>query len=187
MARAIATIGGTLLIMGAGLLAAGCGGGSASPAAASGTAATASPAASTGTSTATNTGAAACNGGLTGTEPGVILVQCSGTARVRVQVGSSVTREFTGGTCASADGDWTMTDGVVTQKGVYTGRPVDVVSVNNQADGRGTIQLTLGGKVYFVDNASFALSDGQKAAHLQGITTNESDAPGTTVTVDVTC
>ena len=32
----------------------------------------------------------------------------------------------------------------------YQGRPVDVVSVYNQSSGRGTIQLSLGGKTYFV-------------------------------------
>ena len=59
---------------------------------------------------------------------------------------------------------------MVTEKGTCHGPPVDVVSVNNQASGRGTIQVAPGGKSYFVDDASFRLSNGKKAARLQGKT-----------------
>ena len=62
------------------------------------------------------------------------------------------------------------------------------MSVNKNSSGGGTIQLLLGGKnYYFVDGASLDLSDGARAAHLQGKTTAESDVPGAPVTVDVAC
>jgi hypothetical protein len=192
MVRKISAVRGALLIMGAGLLAAGCGGAAQPSAAGTGGNGAASPAADPassaggGAGAAPGTGAASCTGGLTGTEPGVILVSCDGTAKVHVQVGT-VAKEFAGGTCYDVAGRWSVTDGVVTERGTYKGPPVDVVSVNNQASGRGTIQVSLGGKSYFVDNASFDLSNGKKAAHLQGQTTQESDAPGTTVTVDIAC
>jgi hypothetical protein len=191
MVHKISAVRGALLIVGAGLLAAGCGGAT-QPSAGTGSTAAASPAAGAasaaggGASAAPGTGAASCTGGLTGTEPGVILVVCDGTAKAHVQVGT-ITKDFADGKCAAADGVWSMTDGVITQYGKYKGPPVDVLSVNNQASGRGTIQLSLGGKTYFVDNASFDLSNDKKAAHLRGKTTPESDAPGTMVTVDVAC
>jgi len=189
MVRKISAVRGALLITGAGLLAAGCGGAAQPPAGTGGTAA-ASPAAgaaNTGAaSAAPGAGAASCTGGLTGTEPGVILVVCDGTAKAHVQAGP-VTKDFVDGKCEAADGVWSMTDGVITQFGKYNGPPVDSLSVNNQASGRGTIQLSLAGKIYFVDNASLDLAHDMKSAHLQGQTTPESDAPGTTVTVDVAC
>jgi hypothetical protein len=61
------------------------------------------------------------------------------------------------------------------------------VSVNKDSNGGGTIQLNIDRKVYFVEGASFQLSDGGKAAHLHGTTTNLSDVPGVPVTVDVAC
>jgi len=197
MVGKISAVRGALLVVGAGLLAAGCGGAaqpSAGTGGASGTGggtggtAAASPAGGTTASTgaAPGTGTASCSGGLDGTEPGVVLVSCDGTARVHVQIGP-VSKDFAGGTCYDVGGRWSVTDGVVTEKGTYQGPPVDVVSVNNQASGRGTIQVALGGKSYFVDNASFDLSNDKKSAHLRGKTTPESDAPGTTVTVDVAC
>ena len=174
-----------LLIIGAGLMAAGCGGAAQPPGAATAGPATAGPATAP-ASAGPATGAAACSGGLTGTEPGVIMVVCDGTARVHVQVGQ-ISKDFSGGKCNVLGDRWSVTDGVITERDKYKGRPVDVVSVNNQTSGRGTIQLSLGGKTYFVDNASFSLSNGKKTAHLRGKTTPESDSPGTTVTVDVAC
>ena len=186
MAGRTSALRGAGLILGAGLLAAGCGGAAAPPAVAGPGPATAAISAAGQARTSPATGAAACTGGLTGTEPGVIMVVCGGTATVHVQVGS-ISKDFTGGQCHVVGSRWSMTDGVITEQGTYQGRPVDVVSVNNQASGRGTIQLSLGGRSYFVDNASFDLSDGKKSAHLRGKTTPESDSPGTTVTVDVAC
>lgn len=185
MVRKTSVVRGALLIMGAGLLAAGGSSAASLSGAGTGVTAVASPA-SGGANADLGTGAAACTGGLTGTEPGVMMVVCDGTAKVNVQVGS-VTKDFAGGKCNVLGCRWSVTDGVITEAGKYKGRPVDVVSVNNQSSGRGTIQLSLGGKTYFVDNASFDLSNGKKTAHLQGKTTPESDSPGTTVTVDVAC
>jgi hypothetical protein len=199
MVRKTSVLVDALLILATGLLAAGCGG-TAAPSAAgtggtsaaspgAGSPAAGSPAAGGGTAGGTTgaaSGAAACSGGLTGTEPGVIMVVCNGAAKVHVRVGA-ISKDFVGGQCHVVGNRWSMTDGVITEKGTYQGRPVDVVSVNNQASGRGTIQVSLGGKSYFVDNASFDLSDGKQAARLRGKTTPESDSPGTTVTVDVAC
>jgi hypothetical protein len=182
----------------AGLLAlAGCGGsgaaGSSAASPASGTGsggqasggASASTAAGSGSGSAAGLGPSSCTGGLTGSETGVILIVCNGTARVHVTAGS-LTKEFTGGECKQAGDVWTATDGVITQYGTYKGPPVDSVSVNKNSSRGGTIQLKLGGKVYFVDG-SFSLSDGGKAAHLHGKTTSLSDVPHTPVTVDVSC
>jgi hypothetical protein len=96
-----------------------------------------------------------------------------------------VAKKFVGGQCESAGDVWSVTAGVITQAGAYHGRPVDVVSVNKNSSGGGTIQLLVDGKNYFVDGASLDLSDGGRAAHLQGKTTAESDVPGAPVTVDV--
>jgi hypothetical protein len=116
----------------------------------------------------------------------VVQIFCDGTARIHVQAGSA-SKQFTGGQCEQAGDVWEATDGVITQAGVYKGPPVDVVSVNKDSNGHGTIQLTLGGKDLFVEGASFALSRGGKQAHLHGTTTALSGEPGTSVTVDVTC
>lgn len=176
----------------AGLLAvAGCGGSGAAGGSAGGSGgqasggASASMAAGSGSGSAAGLGPATCTGGLNGSEKGVILIVCNGTARVHVTAGS-VTKEFTGGECKHAGDVWSATDGVITQFGTYKGPPVDSVSVNNNSSRGGTIQLSLGGKVYFVDG-SFSLSDGGKAAHLHGKTGALSDLPHTPVTVDVSC
>ena len=171
---------------------AGCGPGSpatttpAVPTSAVPTSAATAPAAQTAAGTANAASAGSCADGLTGTEPGVVQIFCDGTARIHVQAGSA-SKQFTGGQCEQAGDLWEATDGVITQAGVYKGPPVDVVSVNKDSNGHGTIQLTLGGKDLFVEGASFALSRGGKQAHLHGTTTALSDQPGTSVTVDVTC
>lgn len=166
----------------------GCGasGGSAAPPAATAATGATSAAASAPSAATSAASAAGCSGGLTGTEPGVVQIFCGGTARIHVQAGSAV-RQFTGGQCQSAGDIWEATDGVITEAGVYKGPPVDVVSVNKDSKGGGTIQLSLGGKTLLVEGASLALSDGGKQAHLHGTTTRLSDEPGLAVTVDVTC
>lgn len=103
-----------------------------------------------------------------------------------MQAGAAV-KQFTGGQCETAGDLWEATDGVITEAGVYQGPPVDVVSVNKNSSGGGTIQLMLGGKNLFVDGASLTLADGGKQAHLHGSTTSLSDEAGLAVTVDVTC
>jgi len=148
--------------------------------------ASASTAAGSGSGRVAGLGPASCTGGLDGSEAGVVLIVCNGTARVHVTAGS-LTKEFTGGQCKQAGDVWSATDGVITQFGTYQGPPVDSVSVNKNSSGGGTIQLNLGGKLYFVDGGSFSLSDGGQAAHLHGKTTSLSDVPHTPVTVDVSC
>lgn len=158
----------------------GAGGGQAAGGASAGTAA------GSGSGPAAGLGPASCTGGLNGSEAGVILIVCNGPARLHVTAGP-VTKEFTGGECKQAGDVWSATDGVITEYGTYQGPPVDSVSVNKNSSGGGTIQLSLGGKVYFVDGGSFSLSDGGRAAHLHGRTTALSDVPHTPVTVDVSC
>jgi hypothetical protein len=172
----------------------GCGGAAASGGTAAGgqaagggaSGAAASSPATGGAGSAGGAGPASCTGGLTGTEPGVVRIVCDGTARIHVTAGS-LAKEFVGGQCEHAGDIWSATDGVITEAGTYKGPPVDVVSVNNNSSGGGTIQLNLGGKTYFVDGGSFALSHGGQAAHLHGKTTALSDVPGAPVTVNVTC
>lgn len=171
------TVTGLLAITGCG----GSGGGAAAPGpAAAGTAA------STGSAGGGAASSATCTGGLTGAEPGVMDIFCDGPARIHVQAGS-VVKEFTGGKCSHVGDIWTATDGVVTQAGVYKGKPVDVVSVNRDSTGGGTIQLVLGGKVLLVEGAVMKISDGGSQAHLQGKTTSSSDEPKLPVTVDISC
>jgi hypothetical protein len=133
-----------------------------------------------------------CTGGLTGTEPGVVRITCDGTATIHVQAGTT-SKDFHGGVCHSAGDVWSAAAGVVVDAtgvhGTYTGPPVDSVAVNNTATaGRGTIQLVLGGKHYFdLGNATITLAAGGKDARLEGTSEKLSDAPGTTITIDVTC
>lgn len=178
------TVTGLLAVTGCG----GSGGGAAAtgPAAATAAGTAAGTAASTASTGAAGTSSVACTGGLTGAEPGVMDIFCNGPARVHVQAGS-VVKEFTGGKCSHVGDIWTATDGVVTQAGVYKGKPVDVVSVNRDSTGGGTIQLVLGGKVLLVEGAVMKVSDGGNQAHLQGTTTSLSDEPKLPVTVDISC
>jgi hypothetical protein len=128
-----------------------------------------------------------CTSGLKTTDPGVVGIFCDGTAKIHVTAGS-LTKDFTGGQCHQAGDDWTASAGVVTQQGVYTGKPVDVVAINNQATaGLGTIQLTLSGHVFFDDSATFTLLSGGTGAHLSGTAQSLPSGPDTPVTVDVTC
>ncbi len=174
-----------LLIMAVGPLAVGCGNAASSSGAGAGGTVAASPAAGSSGGGA-KAGPAACTGGLTGSEPGVVQMVCDGTATVHLQVGS-VTKSFVGGQCHSAGDFWSVTAGVITQVGAYKGPPVDVVSINKNSSGGGSIQVLLGGKNYFVDGASLTLSEGAKTAHLQGKATAQSDVPGAAVTADVAC
>lgn len=176
---------GALLIMAAGPVAAACGNAPSPSGAGASVTAAASPAAG-GSGSGAKAGPAACTGGLTGNEPGVVQMVCDGSATVHVQA-DSVTKGFVGGQCRSAGDLWSVTAGVITQAGTYKGPPVDVVSINKNSSGGGTIQLLLDGKNYFVDGASLTLSNGAKTAHLQGKTSAQSDVPGATVTADVTC
>jgi hypothetical protein len=165
--------------------AAGAGGATASSGPARGSA-TAAAASGAGTGSGASS-ASSCSGGLTAADTGVVDVFCGGTAQIKVTAGS-VTKDFTGGSCHQAGGVWSAAAGVVTEQGVYKGKPVDVVTVNNQAAaGKGTIQLTLSGQVLFADSASFALEGSGSGAHLSGTAQSLPDGPDTSVTVDVTC
>ena len=167
---------------------AGCSGHAGSPAA--------TPGGSSGAPSSTAGNAAAgnqsCNGGLTGSEPGVVRITCSGTATIRVKAGSA-SREFHGGDCHSAGDVWTAAAGVIIDAtgthGKYTGPPVDSVAVNNTAAaGKGTIQVVLGSTHYYdLGGAAVTLAAGGKSAHFDGTSDHMSDAPGAKIVVDVTC
>jgi hypothetical protein len=177
----------SLLVAAVGLAVAGCaGGGSGTARAAAG--ATGTPAAPAASSrTGGGAGDRACTGGLTGREPGVVRMECGGTATIHVQVGSII-KDFTGGQCRSAGDIWSVSAGVITDASSYSGPPVDVVTVNNTASGTGTIQTTIDKKNYFdLGAASLSLSADRRTAHLQGKSEALSDAPGAAITVDVTC
>lgn len=193
----------------AGMLLAGCssgttsangptGGGSpttsGSPTAGDSPATTGSPVASAAPSSPGGGGGAAdasCSGGLTGTEPGVQSVTCDGSAEIRIQAGD-VTKDLHGGTCQSAAGVWSATVGVLIDEtglhGTYKGPPVSGITVNDTADGKGTIQADLDGKDYFaLGTAKLTLSPDKKTAHIEGTSDPNSGAPGAKLVVDVTC
>jgi hypothetical protein len=134
----------------------------------------------------------ACTGGLKGTEPGVVRITCDGTATIRVQAGGAG-KDFHGGVCHSVGDVWTASAGVIIDETgtgpKYTGPPVDSVAVNNtSASGKGTIQLTLGGKHYFdLGGATVTLAAAGKSAHLEGTSEKLSDAPGAKIVIDVAC
>jgi hypothetical protein len=184
----------SLVAVAIGMLAlAGCTHGGTSPAPATGAASPAGGATGTGaTKPAGAAGNQACSGGLTGNEPGVVRVTCSGTATVHVQAGDA-TKDFHGGECHSAGDVWSVSAGVIIDvtgaHGTYTGPPVDSVAINNTATaGKGTIQLSLGGKNYFdLGNAAMTVAAGGKSAHLDGTSERLSDVPGAKLTIDVTC
>ncbi len=127
-----------------------------------------------------------CSHGLRPGVNGVVDVECDGPATVRITAGS-VAESITGGTCRRAGTTWTVTAGVITSRGVYSGPPVNVVSVAATVGKDASIQAELGGKMLLVDSASFALSGGGRSAHLAGTSNRNADIAGAPVTVDVTC
>ena len=176
---------------------AGCGSAGSGPSAASqpGTvAATAAPAASAPDRAASASaggsgsggGSSSCSHGLQPGANGVVDIDCGGPATVRITAGS-VSESITGGTCRQAGSTWTVTAGVITQYGVYTGPPVDVVTVAATVGKDASVQAELGGKMLLVDSASFALSSGGKSAHVAGTSNRNADIANAPVTVDVTC
>jgi hypothetical protein len=144
--------------------------------------------------TSTSTGGAgdACSGGVHEGDPGVVDVDCGGTAEIKFQAGD-VSRDMHGGTCRSAGDLWSAGVGVIIDKtgtsGTYTGPPVDNIVVNNTSDaGKATIQASIGGKLYFdLGGAALTRSADQKTAHIEGTGDKASDAPGTKIVIDVTC
>ena len=127
-----------------------------------------------------------CSHGLQPGANGVVDIECDGPATVHITAGS-VSASITGGTCRQAGTTWTVTAGVITQYGVYTGPPVDVVTVAATVGKDASVQAELGGKMLLVDSASFALSAGGKSAHVAGTSNRNADIANTPVTVDVTC
>lgn len=134
----------------------------------------------------------ACSGGLTGHEPGVVLVTCNGTASVHFAAGT-VTRDIHGGVCHSTSDGWSASVGVIIDvtgvHGKYTGPPVDGITVNDTSTpGSGTIQATIGGKDYYdLGGAAMTIAADRRSAQLQGTCDRTCDAPGTKITVTVTC
>ena len=129
---------------------------------------------------------ASCSHGLQPGASGVVDIECDGPATVRITAGS-VSESIAGGTCRQAGTTWTVTAGVITQYGVYTGPPVDVVTVAATVGKDASVQAELGGKMLLVDSASFALSAGGKSAHVAGTSNRNADIASAPVTVDVTC
>lgn len=133
-----------------------------------------------------------CTGGLAGNAPGVVRITCDGPATIRVRAGDA-SKDFRGGRCSSVGDVWSAAAGVVIDAtgahGAYTGPPVDSVAVNNtDTPGKGTIQAVLGGRHYYtLGDATVTVTAGGKSAHLEGTSHPLSDAPGTKITVDVTC
>jgi hypothetical protein len=113
-------------------------------------------------------------------------IDCGGPATIHITAGS-VTESITGGTCRQAGTTWTATAGVITQYGVYTGPPVDVVTIAATVGKDASVQAELGGKMLLVDSASFALSSGGRSAHVAGTSNRNADIANAPVTVDVTC
>ena len=129
---------------------------------------------------------ASCSHGVQPGAAGVVDIECGGPATVQITAGS-VSESITGGTCRQAGGTWTVTAGVITQYGVYTGPPVDVVTVAATVGKDASVQAELGGKMLLVDSASFALSAGGKSAHVAGTSNRNADIANAPVTVNVTC
>ena len=202
MYRTTSAVATAMLLTAVAAAVAGCdsSGGSSSPAAASQPAA--AGAASTGASAATSApaGSAGASGGSSGSggssascshglQPGtngVVDIECGGSATVRITAGS-VSESITGGTCRQADTTWTVTAGVITQYGVYTGPAVDVITVAATVGKDASVQAELGGKMVLVDSAKFTLSAGGKSAHVAGTSNRNADIANAPVTVDVTC
>jgi hypothetical protein len=134
----------------------------------------------------------ACSGGLSGQEPGVVSITCDGSATIHISVGE-VSQDLHGGQCHSAGGVWSASAGVIIDAtglhGKYAGPPVNNVVVNDTSTpGRGTIQSSLGGKLYFdLGNAAMTVAPDRRSAHLTGTSERASDAPGAKISVTVTC
>jgi hypothetical protein len=205
MYRTVSAVSSTTLFSAVVLIIAGCGpsGGGSSSAAASqqstattastgATAATPAPGGNTSASGGGSDGggsgasSASCSHGIQPGTNGVVDIECGGPATIRITAGS-VSKSITGGTCRQADTTWTVTAGVITQYGVYTGPPVDVVTVAATVGKDASVQAELGGKMVLVDSAKFTLSAGGKSAHVAGTSDRNADIANAPVTVDVTC
>ena len=153
--------------------------------AAAGSASASGPAAGAGGSGGAG-GSSSCSQGVRPGTNGVVDIDCNGPATIHITAGS-VSESIPGGTCRQAGTTWTVTAGVITRYGVYTGPPVDVVTVAATVGQDASVQAELGGKMLLVDSASFALSSGGRSAHVAGTSNRNADIANAPVTVDVTC
>ena len=134
----------------------------------------------------------ACSHGVRPTDPGVVDVNCGGTADVKVQV-DSVSKDLQGGTCHNVPGQiWTVSVGVIVditgQHGKYAGPQVDTIEVATNGNNAATVMGTLDGKMILSnDDAKLTLSPDGKTAHIEGVGDRNSDTPNAKITVDVTC
>jgi len=134
----------------------------------------------------------ACSHGVRPTDPGVVDVNCGGTADVKVQV-DSVSKDLRGGTCHNVPGQiWTVSVGVIVditgQHGKYAGPQVDTIEVATNGNNAATVMGTLDGKMILSnDDAKLTLSPDGKTAHIEGVGDRNSDTPNAKITVDVTC
>lgn len=137
-------------------------------------------------------GDTSCSGGAHAGDPGVVNIDCDGTAEIKFQAGD-VSKDMHGGSCRSGGGAWSASVGVIIDKtgtnGTYAGPPVNNIVVNNTSvAGKATIQASIGGKLYYdLGNATMTMAADQKSAHIEGTGDKTSDAPGTKIVVDVTC
>jgi len=134
----------------------------------------------------------ACSHGVKPTDPGVVDVNCGGTADVKVQV-DSVSKDLRGGTCHNVPGQiWTVSVGVIVditgQHGKYAGPQVDTIEVATNGNNAATVMGTLDGKMILSnDDAKLTLSPDGKTAHIEGVGDRNSDTPNAKIAVDVTC
>lgn len=147
------------------------------------------------TSTGTGGGAGtndACSHGVKPTDPGVVDVNCGGTADVRIQV-DSVSKDLRGGTCHNVPGQiWTVAVGVIVdvtgQHGTYAGPQVDSIEAFTNGNNAATVEGTLDGKLILSnDDAKLTLSSDGRTAHIDGTGEHNSDTPNAKITVDVSC
>lgn len=134
----------------------------------------------------------ACTHGVKPGDPGVVDVNCGGTAEVKIQVGS-ISKDLHGGTCHNVPGQvWSVSVGVIIditgQHGTYGGPQVDNIEVATNGINAATVLGTLDAKMILSnDDAKLTLSPDGRTAHIDGVGDHNSDTPNATIAVDVTC
>lgn len=134
----------------------------------------------------------ACSHGVKPSDPGVVDVNCGGTAAVKIQV-DNISKDLLGGTCHNLPGQlWSVSVGVIIditgQHGKYGGPQVDNIEATTNGNNAATVLGTLDGKMILSnDDAKITLSPDGKTAHVEGVGDRNSDTPNAKITVDVTC
>jgi hypothetical protein len=134
----------------------------------------------------------ACSHGVKPGDPGVVDVNCGGTAEVKIQV-DAISKDLQGGTCHNLPGQvWSLAVGVIVditgQHGTYAGPQVDTIEVTTNDFKAATVQGRLDGKLILSnDDAKITVSADGKTAHVEGVGDRNSDTPNAKITVDVTC